>query len=282
MPNCPICDSSLPEVSDRCQTCQTHVGAPNVRLAARAEEQSALTARFNKAIDDAQARGIETVVSDFQRSVQNSVVTVNCDLSFLKDFISRDTTLYANYHQGVRAGTRKAAEEAFDRQRSSVDALMFGSMASEIVFGALSLTCRGLISYGPACMQLREVTIRERASLLEENSYDFVKRHGIRPERCKPYGYISIWSDRDKLAVAKHESSMTTSTTQDDYQGMLLFSDGDRTRDRFIEVHIHRSFDHKAIEKISCKQPTEALGEAIWAVVQDLSGRLGIATETYS
>jgi hypothetical protein len=128
--------------------------------------------------------------------------------------------------------------------------MIFGGYAAEIRYAALSLDGRGLKSFGSYAIKLREVTIIERATLLEDNSYQFIWKHNIQPREDIPPGYKATWRERHKLAVAKLAGQISSGTTEQEHSKILLFSEGDRATDEFIEVHIYGRFDNKAIESV--------------------------------
>ena len=105
----------------------------------------------------------------------------------------------------------------------------------------------GLSSFGPCAIRLREVVVDERATLLEGNSYHFISKHNIRPGEDIPPGYSAAWRERHKLAVAKLATQISPGTTEQEHSKILLFSEGRRDTDEFIEVHIYGGFDNKAL-----------------------------------
>ena len=270
MGRCSVCDSPVSAVTDRCSTCGTDVGAPNVRVVQELAEVSALESRFEYALARADARGTKQENDEFKRAVERSSAVVNCQLQFLKEFVTSSTVLYANYHRGVRAEVRKAAQEDLDRDRAIADATMFGSYAENIRMAALSLTDTGLSSYGPYSLKLRDVAVANRASLLEENSFSFIPHHNLTIKVPIPPGYRSTWAARAKLAVAKLADFIAPGMTEVDFQRLLLDDTGDRATDNFIEVHIFGAFDREAIDTVSGpKLKKRNRDVAIWEVVKE-------------
>ena len=223
---CAVCGETNDHISDRCLTCGADIGAPNVRLARSAVERSALRVRYDDAVYRAQARGALDVLRLFERELASSGAVVNCSLSFLKDFVTQPKTLFANYHQTVQAGVRKAALPERDQERTVVDAIMFGSFASAVRFAALSLNNRGVESYGPYSLRLRDIAVANRSSLLEENSFDFVRRHSLGPRVAAPQGFRSDWNLRSELAVAKLGDLLGSDTRTSRFAQILLRSEG--------------------------------------------------------
>ncbi len=270
MGSCSVCGSPISAVTDRCFTCGADIGAPNVREVGSPQEVAALGTRYGDAIARSSARGTKRETDDFMHALERSSAVINCQLPFLRDFITRQIPLYANYHRGVLAGTRKAAEGQLDRDRTIVDACMFGSYAGQITMAALSLTDTGLTSYGSYSMKLRNVAVASRSTLLEENSYSFVPRHGLTIKVPIPPGYRSTWADRAKLAAAKLADFIKIGMGENDFQSLLLVNSGSRDSDSFIEVHIFGAFDREAIHTVSGpKLKKRDRDSAIWEVVKD-------------
>lgn len=140
---------------------------------------------------------------------------------------------------GVKGQLRKPAEFESDRHRLTVEGVMFGSYGENIRYAALSLDGAGLRSYGSYSLRFREVAINRRATLLEENSYVFVEKHGMTAGKEIPSGYRSTWEEREKLALAKLAQRITPASSEGDFPGILLFSEGDYKTDDFIEIHIY-------------------------------------------
>ena len=270
MDSCSVCGSTISAAADRCSTCGTDAGAPNVRAVQGPAEISALENRFEDALARADAHGARQETDHFRRALERSSAVVNCELPFLRDFVTRSTPLYANYHRGVQAGVRKAAEGERDRDRAIVDAIMFASYADEIRMAALSITDTGLASYGPYSMKLRDVAVAKRSSLLEENSFSFIRHHNLGFEVPIPLGYRSTWGGRAKLALAKLADFIAVGMNEADFQSLLLLDTGNRATDNFIEVHIFGTFDREAIDTVSGpKLKKRSRDIAIWEVVKE-------------
>ena len=226
--------------------------------------------RYSDAVNAAKSRGAGTTLLAFEKVMASSGAVVNCTLPFLRDFATQGKTLYANYHKGVHAGVRKIALQENDQQRTVVDAIMFGSYASSISFAALSLNDRGVESYGEYALKLRTITIADRATILEENSFDFVDHKKLGPKTSIPLGCRSDWDDRGRLAVAKLEPSLDTGPIQSGgFKRLLLSSEGNFKTDHFMEVHIFGTFDFNAVEAISGPVPKRGMDQAIWEAVKE-------------
>jgi hypothetical protein len=274
--SCQHCGSPFAASDEKCSTCGSHLGFPNVRASNQSAEHIALEARYKAAMERAESRNAKPSVENFKRAVSRSSAVCNCDIYRLRELIIEGKSLYANYYLAVRAQVRKAADEENDRLRRTVDALVFGAYADQIVFGALSIDGKGVTSYGPYSLVLREVAVVKRASLLEENSYSFVARHSLKPPDAIPLGYRCEWGKRQELAVAKLADAIEPTTLESDYPRILLKNGTGRADDDFIEVHIYGPFNQHAIEAVcGSSNPKPYEEKALLAVLKDHLSKSG-------
>ncbi len=250
---CPKCDSEVHYSYDKCPTCGHYIGPPNVRAIETQEEIQALQARYEKAFVDAKSNGSYAILNKFDEAMKDTCAVMNVDFDFLKHFLTKDNALYSTYSHLLSGQTRKPASTKDDRHRLAVEAIIFGAYGKEIRYAALSLNGTGVKSYGAYTMKLKEVAIAERTTLLEENSFQFVAKHDMRPGDDIPRGYRALWPDRHKLAVSKLYQKVTPQTSENEFAKILLFSEGNRSTDEFVEVYIYGSFDNKAVDSVSGK-----------------------------
>lgn len=249
MLKCPKCSSAIPDTKEKCLTCGFNAGPPNIRAAERAEEIVALEERYQRAFDAAKVNGCLSILEKFDEAVQRTSAVINVRLKFLHFFVTDEMNLYINY-EGGEGRVRKPATLYDDLARRGVGGTLFGSYADEIIYAALSLDGSGPYSYGPYAIKLRDVAISSRATVLENNSYAFRRKHQIEPGDRPPLGYIATWDNRHKLAVAKLAEYITPSTSDTDFPRLMLFSEGNRATDEFIEVQIYGTFDLNAIDSV--------------------------------
>jgi hypothetical protein len=271
MVQCANCGrSDIGESAVDCPTCNERLGFPNVRAATEAMEMDALRNRCERAVERAKTRGAVDRVHDFANAVAKSFAVINCDLYRLRELVTNEKSLYTNYYQAVRAHVRTAARGDFDRHRRAVDAMLFGEYAERIIFGALSVDGKGLASYGAYTVLLREETIAKRATVLDENAFRFVQRHGLQPGNRIPLGYRATWENKRELAVAKLADAVSSTTKETEFAGILLSSVGDRAKDDFMEVHIYGTFDQHAIESVAgSSSPSDSVDKAVETVVKE-------------
>lgn len=275
--NCPRCNSLLSEVSEKCYTCGYYLGAPNVRAAQSPEESAAVDKRYSDAYAACRAKGTEPQLKLFEEAVAHSGAVVNMSLNALYYFLNSQNSLYQSYGYGVQGQSRKVAEPEFDKHRSAVEGVLFGSYYRDIRYAALSIDGSGLRTYGAYSVALRDIALSERSTVLEENSFDFVQRHNLVAGKKPPNGYQVPWSGRARLAVAKHNGDIYTSTVPTDFPRVLLRTDGvNRSADVFMEVHIYGAFDVNAIAAVAGKsRKLKGADKALIAVVKERLNELG-------
>jgi hypothetical protein len=228
-------------------------GPPNVRAAERKDERAALLDRSRKATESAKHRGCTKPLDSLKSTVESSSrVVVAMSTLNARQFLSVRSTVYQNYETLVASVGRVPASLPDDVERASVGALLFGSSARAIRYGVLSLDGFGLPTYGKVFFKLRDVAIQGRVSFLEMNSYQFVKKFGLAPNKPIPQGYRSTWSDRQHLAAAKLCPKLRPTHRKSHWPGLLVQTDGkNRSKDEFIEAHIYEGFNAHAVESAS-------------------------------
>ncbi len=205
---CPNCGGKTNPSSESCPACGTNLGAPNVRLADSAEMREGLDARYREAMDRAAARGAIAQSAELDSAGKRSAAVVAMSLSRVKEFISKESSLYSNYQLQVRASVRQATDPENDRMRMAVDGTIHGSYGDRISYAALSVNGRGPASYGEASVKLRELAVSARATVLERNSWSFVKQNNLFG-KVMPPGHLAAWGERHKLVCAKLADLLT-------------------------------------------------------------------------
>ena len=160
-----------------CVACQFDVGFPNVRAADTSEEREALQSRVDQAFVSARARKCEQVLEQFGDAVLRSQAVITRSLTLVQTLVSSDSGAHPSFYREVEAGMRVPEDNEWDAARPAADQILFPYYAKHIKFAALSLDGRGLTHYGSYAIVLNEEMIAERATVFEENSLQFVKRH---------------------------------------------------------------------------------------------------------
>ncbi len=248
--SCSVCGESLSTSMRHCPTCRTDAGAPNVRCCRTDANLKALHKRYAESLATAKAGGCLKEFAAFEAALKDKSGVVVCmPGSVARKLIEDPKTLYSSYDQLVGANARRPAAYNDDRHRRAVGAVLFGSFAEPIIYGALSLSKNGLPTYGTVYCRLRSVAIEKRTSFLETNSFKFVEDHGVGAADKLPAGYSACWKERHSLVLAKLGGRISSGQGESDWQAILINSDEKkRGNDEFVEAHIYEGFDINAIE----------------------------------
>ena len=228
--------------------------------------------RVEKAQADAKSAGTEQVLAEFRDAVRSSKAAVSLPLSRVNELVSSDNTLYSTFYQGVDSHSRLPESNEWDSVRQSVDALLFPYYFKEIRFGALTHDGFGVAKYGGLSIVLRDAAIRNRASVFEENTFEFVRKH-VPKGSAIPAGYRAVWDSRDSLAAAKIAPRIFSSTKKGEFRTLLL--DGDD----FIEVHIWGPIHRRAIEKLTGKSPRQKIDRVLLESIKRKVKEVGAEVE---
>lgn len=248
MIRCPHCGSKNLVINKDCLACGMSLGFPNVNECSQKEELKALGKRYKEKIESARDKGHQDKIAEFEEEVKKSLAVIDVDLEYLHSLIVRGAA-YSNYQLLTSGEARDFARPEADKERLGVEGTIFGSYGRNIRYAALSVDGSGLKSYGDFTIILSDKAVRLRATLLEENSYNFVKRHKILAGGKIPKGYRAVWKDRHKLAVAKLLEKAVL-TKKENYATIVLESTGDRKKDDFIEVHIYGKISKESVQAV--------------------------------
>ena len=276
---CLNCHEEIHEHLRYCLVCGADAGYPNVRAALRDEEVTALQSRVKEAEEDANLRACKRVLEEFRESISESSAVINCSLGRINELLSSDNALYASYYKAVGGEARLPEDNEFDRIRQSIDTLLFPYYAENIRFGALSIDRTGISRYGNWSMVLKESAIRDRATVFEENSIMFIKRHRIVPGDPIPLGCRATWTNRSALTTAKLTKRLASTTTRSEFPKLL--ADSNNTNPDFIEVHIYGPIHRRAIEHLSGPEPRhkadKVLHRSVGRKAKEIGATMGIS-----
>ncbi len=233
---CINCKTDISKSQERsCPTCGHDIGYPHIREVNQKEEIQALERRYQQAKSTAEVNKTSQALNKFEDYVKNACAIINIHIDFLYNFVTNDKDLYSTYDLQVKGQVRKPADKQDDHNRKTAEAILFGSYGENIRYAALSIDGTGVKSYGPFAIKLRNIAIENRTVLLENNSFDLLKKRQLSIQA----GYRATWKEKYKLAAAKHADEISVDFTKNDCAGILLFSEGNFDTDRFIEVHLY-------------------------------------------
>ena len=263
----------MPDHLRNCVVCGADAGYPNVRMAENRDEVRALEQRFQDALQQARIRCAEQVTEQFRIAVSSSDAVISRPLTKLLELISSDNELYTTYYHQVESQARLPQMNEYDQGRSAIDSVLFPNYHAEIRFAMLSLDGRGLDYYGECAIALKEVSIQDRATVFERNSFDFFQENKIIAGRPPPLGYRATWKTRDRLAVSKLGARIDKSTAPSVFPAMLI-SDAIGKSD-FIEVHIYGPIHRRAIKSVVVKQPNKKADKTLLKSMRKKLAQIG-------
>ena len=279
---CPNCSNNQIRRHERmCPKCQSDCGFPNVRQAKEPEEQEALSDRLRAATQDAEARGCIGLLDDFRKAVRGSKATINRSLSKLNALVESDDTLFATFYDLVRAGLKRPSETEIEKIREIADLLIFPGYEDQIRFAALSLSNNGAPTYGACAIVLSEAAIAHRATVFVENSALYSRNEGLGSSKLEvPKGVRAAWAQRDELAATKLSAMLEVGMNSQDFQRILLRSDGKNPeKDAFIEVHIYGAIHRTSIERVVVPKSERRGNASLIAEIKSKLEPLGVSVE---
>lgn len=277
---CTYCSEELAENRPDCPSCGQPNGAPNVRRASRPDEQLAFAARVRDARTSGQTRGISAELSALENAINGSSVVISRPILDVQLLCKGTHFSYASFARQVRAGTRAPNATGMDNVRAQFENALFPNYHEDIIFGSLTITDRGLKGYGEVDIILKDKMIELRASVFEENPYNFGLKQRLGLSDEIPAGYRAPWPKRGELGVAKLHGSIQKGMTLRDFDKFLQNDNGGTGDSDFIEAHIYGTFNIRAIRKVVTSLPKNREDQLLWRkLTRDLESA-GVETET--
>ena len=278
---CEQCGHDVPHSERVCPVCGKDAGYPNVRLAESLSEVAALGTRFAAAVLSADVRGVAGELASFSLAVGSSKAVMNRRLDSLQSWLNSNNPRWISFHQQVRSGGRLPEDTSWDQQRTSAENTINPSFFKDLSDAALSLDRLGMAYYGPYCVVLKEELIAHRASVFEENPFEFNRRHSVISGQMPPPGYRAPWARRDQLAVSKLVDKVLSGMSDTDFPDVLMEPRREAADCDFMEVHIYGPIHHVAIEHVSGPIPKVRPDRAIWKQVKRRLRDLGASWDEY-
>lgn len=251
---CSSCSAPIDINSVVCEHCGTASPQPiTVKRALLASEVEALSKRYDAAKSALEVKGLWEEIGAFEKIVdEEGHAVINLNFTFLWDWLMHGSKEYQGYRRSVLDGSINRSKFENDRDRSVVESILFGT-AVDIIYAALSLDGFGLKSYGPISVVLKTSAIEARTSLLEMNSYKFVdiaEKKGWTRREPLPQGSFAPWVHKEKLALVKCHDMLTKHCSVKQASSMILYSNGERSTDEFLELYIYGKLASSVVEKI--------------------------------
>ena len=273
------CGTSVPPSSRECPGCGRDAGFPNVRAAQTPAEKTALDGRLASAEVSAAAGGYKAVLDSFGEAMNSSFAVIARPLPVIEHILLNERAIYTSYHQQLAEGARLPEDNEYDKYRESVDSMLFSGYYKYIRFGCLSLSADSAREYGDYAMVLKEEMIAHRASVFEENPFEFVKRHRLIATTPIPFGFRAEWERRSVLARAKLYPELTASSTESAFPRILLGTSRTTSLSDFIEVHIYGPISRATVARLVGAQPSTREDRTVWKSLQRKLPSLGIQVD---
>jgi len=256
--------------------------APNVQMAQDLED--ALQTRFESVGQKASQESWEPLLDAMVEVGARSEAVVAVDVTFAFELFRNARTLHIPYVEQVRGGVRASASDEDDSRRRLVDILIYGRHGERMNFAALSGDGQGIPGWGPVFLQLDIQAIGYRSTVIEENSYAFVRSRGLSEETLEDRmnliaGYMSVWDSRQKLVASKLAPRLSKLSPPINHEETLIDPGSGRKDADYLEVNIFGPYNHQSIKNVRAlgvyfKQPINALQfDALQEVVLEVLGR---------
>lgn len=246
----PECQAENERNADICRECGGSLGFVNVNLLSDPYFQNGLDERYNAVT----AKSVAAETQRFEAIVVSegkAIINMPSELLYL---LVNENEDYLSYQRGVEQG--KLLKKAFlnDRIRCMVESAFYGFDGRNIVYAALALDGNGVSSYGDASVVLRTKNIEKRATVFEKDTlvlFDELTEQGWKVKEIIPAGHCGTWYERAKIAAIKHGTQIESSHQTADFAALILKSNGERTNDEFIELHIFNRVNPANFEKVT-------------------------------
>ena len=251
---CDNCKSEIHNYLNKCGACNHPASPLNVYACSSAKNIEALKERFNAIIEEAYKDDkLDLVDAVDQELKDKTAVIVSIPPLILRNLVRNSSQIYSNYEKLVAGMLITPANPDDDSKRGEVGSIIFGAYAKEITYGILSHNEEGLPTYGHAFCKLKDITVKNRTTFMENNSY---KVHDEQLLNKKvPLGLTSDWKHKEYLALNKLYKYIKTNDNIDDVLKNTFQTDGlDRSNDNFIEAHIYGGFTKNSIKSMKLDQ----------------------------
>lgn len=260
---CPACQAPNERNHENCIECEGSLGFPNVNILIDDYFKSGLEKRYQETIKSLEPVH-QSTLNQFEALIKTeSKAVINMKLEFLLELINKDRK-YLTYQEQIERGLRPKAALINEVSRLVADSFLYGGTGKNIVYAALSLDTKGLFSYGDTCVVLKEKPIQSRTTVIERNSFDLYNQlvdMGWRLPMLIPAGFYCIWEEKHILAVVKLGKKALAGYNTTASRKLILFCEGDRKTDEFIELHILGSVNYRTFQEINVQKKVKRMSD---------------------
>ena len=261
-----------------CNRCNEPLGSgfPNVNVYSDSYFTDVVTKRYDACISSLTTTKEKDAIADFEKQIlaeAQPVVNMDRKLFFLLVNSKED---YLPYRRAVDLGKRAISDVQNDHKRTVIDTSFYGTHGSDIVFAALSLNEKGLISYGEICVTLNADWVSDRITVFNKNSFDLyddlTREYSWNPAHFPPpSGYFGTWNNREEITVVKYKDEVIKISQGNNNADILLKSNGNRAEDEFIELHIYKEIAYLSFLKVKLHNKlTDKKDQKNWMIAQEI------------
>ena len=242
------------------------------------DEVTELENRYRAAVTSIGGRGAAQTLQDFERALENSRAVIARSAGELQRLAKSDKEIYATYYALLRSGVIAHTSDKWSLLRALADEAMFHGYKEDIRFAALTLDMQGLANYGDCYIVLRTEMVAHRATVFEENSTMFMRRHGVLMSEADklPRGFRATWANRGRLCVANFFSEIDANTTGSEYSKLLVRQGATTADDDFVEVHVWGPMTIRTFEQITVKARTRRAHRAIIGALKESLDKVSV------
>lgn len=269
--NCTRCGRPLSPRHSQCDHCSALNDVPNVRLAKRPEETTALDTSYSTVLGSRTAAQRVAIEAVERFIVHEQHVAIARPAVEVANFLSKPNSLYQNYHQQVFSNGRYAGTGPIDTIRIQFENAALPNLADQIVFGSLSVAGRGQPDFGNTTMILSPDACKPRTTFFWGNPWVLSKTMRILVGETFPMGLRSTWENGYKLVTCKHHAEIDCKSLSPLECNDLLNAPTASGDPEYIEAHYWNGFPASVVSKIvfassSGPSTSEILA---WEIIQE-------------
>lgn len=249
---CAHCNKNVNKPSKICPHCNLETEIPS-HIVLAGEDEINLSHRFQICKKSMKNSKDLKRLNYYKRRLQKSIsISINVHPETLVNLLQDERIKYTNLHENLRANAITKYDSELAAKRRGIDNLVFGADGEKLNYGAVNLGTLGLYSYGACCIFLKDREIKNRVSFLEENSFNYLTQSGPTIQLNIPQGSRALWPKAHVLSTVKHCKDLLKNKrwSNSELKKLILFSNGEKKTDRFIEAQIYPPISLGCFKKI--------------------------------
>jgi len=247
---CNVCGAEINPPKFKCPKCNGITGITS-NVVVSFEDEKFLEKRYQKCKEDCDEEKKKKLKKFVKIFKDNLSISINLHSGSLINFLQNERIPYLNLYDNIKAKVEYDPE--LIAKRRAMDNLLFGKDCENLIHSAINLGNIGLVSYGAACIFLKlDENVKKNTSFIEQNSFDYINSSSTATNITIPPGIRALWNTVHKLAVVKHQKELKNNSnlSYKELSNLILFSDGEKKNDRFIEALILQPITRKSVSRI--------------------------------